>query len=410
MAENVTNLKKPHINTGSLGHVDDGKTTMIAAMTKVLSKKGLAKFVDYGKIDNAPEERARGITISASHVEMETEKRHYSFIDCPGHADYIKNMITGAAQMDGGAILVVNAEKGSQEQTREHMRLARQIGIQYLVVFINKVDLVEDESMLELAEFDIRDNLTKFGFDGENTPIIKGSAAAALGVLPSEAVSKLGEAKVLEIGEKAIEDLLDAVDNYIPTPIRDTESPFLLPIAGNNSIKGRGTVVTGKVARGTLKKGQEVEIVGFGETIKAKAASMEMHHKNYDEVFPGDDIGILLPGIDRDDTVATGKVLAKPGTVKAYKKFEASAYFLTKEEGGRATPFKNDYQPQFYIWTARVTGSIKLPEGQTEIELGKEQIFVVELETAVAMENNVSFIIRESKKTIAGGRITKVIE
>jgi len=258
-------------------------------------------------------------------------------------------MITGTAQMDGGAILVISGEKGSQEQTKEHLRLAYQVGIKYLVVFINKVDLVTDPEMLELAEMDIRENLTKFGFDGEKTPIVKGSAAAALGILSPEAVKKLGEEKTLEIGEKAIEKLLESVDNHIPTPSWDALSPFLMPIAGNNSIKGRGTVVTGKVARGTLKKGQELEIIGFGETIKTKATSMEMHHKNYDEVLPGYDVGILLPGIERDDTVATGKVLAEPGTIKAHKKFEATAYFLTKEEGGRATSFGSDYQPQFYI-------------------------------------------------------------
>jgi len=411
MAENNTSEnKKPHINIGTLGHVDDGKTTLAAAITKFLAKTGLAKFIDYGAIDKAPEEKARGITISSSHIEFETKKRHYSLIDCPGHADYIKNMITGTVQMDGGAILLVNAAKGSQEQTKEHLRLARQVGIQYLVVFINKIDLVDDAESLELAEMDIRENLAKFGFDGEKTPVVKGSAGAALGTLSPEALKKLGAERVLEIGEKAIQELLDAVDNYIPTPPRDASAPFLMPIAGSNSIKGRGTVVTGKVFRGTLKKQQEVEIVGLGETIKVKAASMEMHHKNYDEIFPGYDVGILLPGIDRDKTVATGKALAQPGTIKAHKKFEATAYFLTKDEGGRSTPFGSDYQPQFFIWTAHVTGSIKLPAGKEVVELGKEQNFTVELGSAVAMENNISFIIREGQKTVGGGRITKIIE
>jgi len=335
--KNFDTAKKPHINIGTIGHVDDGKTTLAAAITKVLSEVGLAKFVDYGKIDKAPEEKKRGITIASSHIEFETEKRHYSLIDCPGHADYIKNMITGTAQMDEGAILVVNAEKGSQEQTKEHLRLAYQIGIRYLVVFINKIDLVKDPGDLELAEMDIRENLTKFGFDGEKTPIIKGSALMSLnGTNP-------------EIGKETIEKLLEEIDNYIPTPNRDISAPFLMPIAGNNSIKGRGTVVTGKPIRGVLRKGEEVEIVGFGPTVKVKATSMEMHHKNYDEVTAGLDIGILLQGIERNETVATGRVLAKPGTVKTHKKFQATAYFLTKEEGGRATPFGSNYQPQFYI-------------------------------------------------------------
>ena len=389
--------KKPHINIGTIGHVDDGKTTLAAAITKFLSKTGTTKFIDYAKIDKAPEEKKRGITITSSHIEFETENRHYSLIDCPGHADYVKNMITGTVQMDEGAILVVNGEKGSQEQTKEHLRLAYQIGIRHLVVFINKVDLVKDPETLELAEIDIRENLTKFGFDGEKTPIIRGSALAALNETNPE------------IGEKAIKSLVEAIDSYIPTPQRDTSAPFLMPIADNNYIKGRGTVATGKPKRGTLKKGEEVEIVGLGPTVKVKATSMEMHHKNYDEITAGLDVGILLQGIDRE-TAARGRVLAKPGTVKAHKKFEAAAYFLTKEEGGRATPFRSDYEPQFYIGTASVTGKIKLPEGKEEIELGKDQNFTVELIDSVAMEKDNDFIVREGNRTIAGGRITKIIE
>lgn len=331
---------KPHMNIGTIGHVDHGKTTLAAVLGKT----------DYGKIDNAPEEKARGITISAAHIEFETENRHYSLIDCPGHADYIKNMITGAAQMDEGAILVVSAaEKRTEEgkgagvmpQTKEHLRLAQQIGIKYLVVFINKADLVSDPLEIELTEEDIRESLNKFGFDGAKTPVIHGSALCAL------------EKRNPELGEKKIQELLKAIDSYIPIPERDISRPFLMPIGGNNEIKGRGTVATGKVVRGILKKGEEVEIVGFEATLKAVATGIQMHHKDYEEASPGLDIGILLRGIKREEA-ETGRVLAKPGTIKAYQKFEAIAYFLKKEEGGKmhkgdVGTIRSDYQPQFFI-------------------------------------------------------------
>jgi elongation factor Tu len=334
-------MSKPHMNIGTIGHVDHGKTTLAASITKYLAEKGQAKFKDYKEIDNAPEERARGITISAAHIEFETEKRHYSLIDCPGHADYIKNMITGAAQMDEGAILVVTATEGSKEQTVEHLRLAQQLGIKYLVVFVNKVDLVSDLEMVSLAEMDVREKLASFGFDGEKTPVICGSALCALnGSNP-------------ELGTKKVQELLEAIDSYIPTPARDTSRPFLMPIGGNNEIKGRGTVATGKVVRGILKKGEEVEIVGFGSNLKAVATGIQMHHKDYEEASPGLDIGILLRGVKREEA-ETGRVLAKPGTIKAYRKFEAIAYFLKKEEGGKmhkgdVGTIKSDYQPQFFI-------------------------------------------------------------
>ena len=334
----MNELKKEHINIGTLGHVDHGKTTLSAAITKYLAKKGLAKFKDYGDIDNAPEEEARGITISTAHIEFETEKRHYSLIDCPGHADYINNMIVGTAQMDGGAILVLDATQGVAAQTTEHLRLAHQLGIKHLVVFLNKIDIVLDLSDIEIKKLEIAEELAKFGFDSEKTPIIGGSALCAL------------EGKNPEMGEEAIKDLLDAIDNHIPTPTRDTSSPFLMIIGGNNHVPGRGNVATGEIVRGTLDLGKEVEIVGLRPTIKAIVIGIQMHHKDYSPAVPGLDAGLLFRGIEREE-LETGRVIAAPGTIKAYKEFEAKGKFFKKEEGGKLgdEDIKNGYQPQFII-------------------------------------------------------------
>ncbi|CAN3359262.1 elongation factor Tu, mitochondrial [Diutina catenulata] len=394
------NRSKPHVNIGTIGHVDHGKTTLTAAITKVLSEKGGADFLDYGAIDRAPEERARGITISTAHVEYETDNRHYAHIDCPGHADYIKNMITGAAQMDG-AIIVLAATDGAMPQTREHLLLARQVGIQELVVFVNKVDTIDDPEMLELVEMEIRELLSEFGFDGDNTPVIMGSALCAL------------EGKQPEIGEQAITKLMAAVDEHIPTPQRDLEQPFLMPVEGVFSISGRGTVVTGKVARGVLKKGEEIEIVGnFDKPYKVTVTGIEMFKKELDQAMAGDNAGILLRGVKRDE-VSRGMVLAKPGTVVSHKKVLASLYILTQEEGGRKTGFGSNYKPQLFLRTTDVTGTLTFPEGADQsqsVQPGDNVEMQVELAKAVPIELNQRFNLREGGKTVGTGIVTRIIE
>ncbi|CAB4254336.1 similar to Saccharomyces cerevisiae YOR187W TUF1 Mitochondrial translation elongation factor Tu [Maudiozyma barnettii] len=392
---------KPHVNIGTIGHVDHGKTTLTAAITKTLAKHGGANFLDYNAIDKAPEERARGITISSAHVEYETAKRHYSHVDCPGHADYIKNMITGAAQMDG-AIIVVAATDGQMPQTREHLLLARQVGVQKVVVFVNKVDTIDDPEMLELVEMEMRELLSQYGFDGENAPIIMGSALCAL------------EGREPEIGEKAIMKLLDAVDEYIPTPERDLAKPFLMPVEDVFSISGRGTVVTGRVERGHLKKGEELEIVGFNKVpLKTTVTGIEMFKKELDEAMAGDNAGVLLRGIRRDQ-IKRGMVMAKPGTVSAHTKILASFYILTKEEGGRHSGFGENYRPQMFIRTADVTVVMKFPP---EVEDHSRQIMPgdnVEMECELIhptpLEVGQRFNIREGGKTVGTGLVTRVIE
>ncbi|KAK6456135.1 mitochondrial translation elongation factor TU [Scheffersomyces xylosifermentans] len=393
---------KPHVNIGTIGHVDHGKTTLTAAITKVLSEKGGANFLDYGSIDRAPEERARGITISTAHVEYETDKRHYAHVDCPGHADYIKNMITGAAQMDG-AIIVVAATDGQMPQTREHLLLARQVGVQQLVVFVNKVDTIDDPEMLELVEMEMRELLSVYGFDGDNTPVVMGSALCAL------------EGREPEIGKEAIEKLLDAVDEYIPTPTRDLEHPFLLPVEDVFSISGRGTVVTGRVERGMLKKGEEIEIVGnFDKPFKTTVTGIEMFKKELDAAMAGDNCGILLRGVKRDE-IKRGMVLAKPGTVTSHKKFLASLYILTTEEGGRHSPFGENYKPQAFFRTTDVTCSFSFPEGEgvdhSQMVMPGDNIEMVgELIKATPIEINQRFNIREGGKTVGTGLITRILE
>lgn len=411
---------KPHVNIGTIGHVDHGKTTLTAAITKTLALDGGAQFMDYNQIDKAPEEKARGITISTAHVEYETPNRHYAHVDCPGHADYIKNMITGAAQvryiikekfgimkliyfyqMDG-AIIVVSATDGQMPQTREHLLLARQVGVQNLVVFINKVDQVDDEEMLELVEMEMRDLLAEYGFDGEATPIIKGSALAAL------------EGRDPEIGEKRIHELMDAVDAHIPTPVRDLDKPFLMPIEDVFSISGRGTVATGRVERGTILKGQEVEIVGMGPTIKTTLTGIEMFRKELDRGEAGDNMGALLRGIKREQ-IRRGQVMCAPGSVKSHNKFMAQIYILTKEEGGRHTPFVNNYRPQMFVRTTDVTVSLTHPEGTEDpddklIMPGDNVEMQCELVHDVALEDGQRFTIREGGKTVGTGVVTKVIE
>lgn len=396
------NRSKPHVNVGTIGHVDHGKTTLTAAITKVLSEKGGANFLDYGSIDRAPEERARGITISTAHVEYETDKRHYSHCDCPGHADYIKNMITGAAQMDG-AIIVVAATDGQMPQTREHLLLARQVGIQRVVVFVNKVDTIDDPEMLELVEMEMREVLSTYGFDGDNTPVIMGSALCAL------------EGRQPEIGSEAIMKLLDAVDEYIPTPTRDLEQPFLLPVEDVFSISGRGTVVTGRVERGVLKKGEEVEIVGAGDKpYKVTVTGIEMFKKELDSAMAGDNCGILLRGVKRDE-VHRGMVLAKPGTCQTAKKFLCSLYVLNTEEGGRHSPFGENYKPQAFFRTTDVTCSFKFPDGEgvdhSQMVMPGDNVEMVgELIKATPIELNQRFNIREGGKTVGTGLITRIIE
>lgn len=384
---------KPHINIGTIGHVDHGKTTLTAAISTVLSKKGMAEAKKYEDIDNAPEERARGVTINISHIEYETEKRHYAHIDAPGHADYIKNMITGAAQMDG-AILVVSAPDGPMPQTREHILLARQVGVPAIVVFLNKVDMVQDQELLELVEMEVKELLTKYQYPGNEIPIIRGSALKAL----------QGEAEA----EKQIMALMDAVDKYIPTPKRDIDKPFLMPIEDVFSIKGRGTVVTGRIERGKIKVNDAVEIVGIRETKASVVTGVEMFKKQLDEGQAGDNVGLLVRGIEKDD-VERGQVVAKPGSMTPHKEFDAEAYVLTKEEGGRHTPFFTGYRPQFYIRTTDVTAEVTLPKGVEMVMPGDNTKMSVKLIVPVALEEGLRFAIREGGKTVGAGVISKII-
>lgn len=394
MAKAKFDRSKPHVNIGTIGHVDHGKTTLTAAITKVLAAKGGAEFMDYANIDKAPEERERGITIKTAHVEYQTDKRHYAHVDCPGHADYVKNMITGAAQMDG-AILVIAATDGPMAQTREHILLARQVGVPRMVVFLNKCDMVDDEELLDLVEMEVRELLTEYGFDGDNTPIIRGSALKALE----------GDPKYV----KAIEDLMDAVDEWIPTPERDNDKPFLMSIEDVFTITGRGTVVTGRVERGQLKLNDEVEIVGLKDTKKTVVTGIEMFRKQLDYAEAGDNVGVLLRGIDRSE-VERGQVLAKPGTVHPHKKFKAQVYVLSKEEGGRHTPFFTNYRPQFYFRTTDVTGVVTLPEGTEMVMPGDNVTMTVELIAPIAVENGTKFSIREGGHTVGAGSVTEIIE
>jgi len=391
--------KKPHVNVGTIGHIDHGKTTLTAAITKYLELKGMAQYRSYDQIDNAPEEKARGITINTAHVEYETDKRHYAHVDCPGHADYIKNMITGAAQMDG-SILVVAANDGPMPQTREHILLARQVGVPYIVVFMNKTDMVDDPELLDLVELEVRELLSKYGFPGDEIPIIKGSALKAL-----ESSSKDPNADEY----KPIQELLDALDSYIPEPERPIDKPFLMPIEDVFTISGRGTVVTGRVERGIIKVGDEVEIVGLRETRKTVATGVEMFRKILDEGRAGDNIGVLLRGIGKDE-VERGMVLAKPGSITPHTKFKAEVYVLTKEEGGRHTPFFNGYRPQFYFRTTDVTGVIKLPDGVEMVMPGDNVNLSVELIAPIAMEEGLRFAIREGGRTVGAGVVTEVLE
>ena len=394
MAKQRFERTKPHVNIGTIGHIDHGKTTLTAAITKVLSEKGLADYTPFEQIDKAPEEKERGITINIAHVEYQTERRHYAHVDCPGHADYIKNMITGAAQMDG-AILVVSAADGPMPQTREHVLLARQVNVPYIVVALNKVDMVDDPELLDLVELEVRELLSAYEFPGEEVPVVRVSALKALEGDP--------EAK------RGIEELLEAVDTFIPEPVRDVDKPFLMPIEDVFSITGRGTVVTGRVERGRLRKMEEVEIVGLRETRKTVATDLEMFRKLLDEVVAGDNVGVLLRGIDKDE-VERGQVLAKPGTITPHTAFAAQVYVLSKEEGGRHTPFFNGYRPQFYFRTTDVTGEIRLPEGVEMVMPGDNVEMQVELEKPIAMEEGLRFAIREGGRTVGAGRVTKVIK
>jgi elongation factor Tu len=384
---------KPHVNVGTIGHVDHGKTTLTAAITKVLSKDGKAEFQAFDQIDKAPEERERGITIATAHVEYETDKRHYAHVDCPGHADYVKNMITGAAQMDG-AILVVAATDGPMPQTREHILLARQVGVPKIVVFMNKCDMVSDPEMLDLVEMEIRELLTKNEFDGDAAPIIRGSALKALE----------GDAEY----EKAIGELMDALDTYIPEPVRDLDKPFLMPVEDVFSIKGRGTVATGRIERGTVNINDEVEIVGIKPTRKTVVTGVEMFKKQLDKGQAGDNAGLLLRGIEKTD-IERGMVLAKPGSITPHTEFEAQAYILTKDEGGRHTPFFKGYKPQFYIRTTDVTGEVILPEGTEMVMPGDNISFKVKLMQPIAMDEGLKFAIREGGRTVGAGAVTKII-
>ena len=399
MAKKKFERTKPHVNVGTIGHIDHGKTTLTAAITKVLALKGEAEFRPFDSIDSAPEEKARGITISIAHVEYETDKRHYAHVDCPGHADYIKNMITGAAQMDG-AILVVSAADGPMPQTREHILLARQVQVPYIVVFLNKVDMVDDPELLELVELEVRELLSKYGFPGDKVPVIKGSALKAL-----ESASKDPNAEEF----KTIFELMNAVDTYIPTPTREKDKPFLMPVEDVFAIKGRGTVATGRVERGTVKVGEEVEIVGIRESRKSVVTGVEMFRKLLDQGEAGDNIGVLLRGIERDD-IERGQVLAKPATTKPHKTFMAETYVLSKEEGGRHTPFFTGYKPQFYIRTTDVTGEVTLPEGQEMVVPGDNTNLKVSLGQPIAIEDGLRFAIREGGHTVGAGVVTKVIE
>ncbi len=395
MAKEKFERTKPHVNIGTIGHVDHGKTTLTAAITKVLAQKGLAEEKDFDSIDNAPEEKERGITINTAHVEYETDKRHYAHVDCPGHADYVKNMVTGAAQMDG-AILVVAATDGPMPQTREHILLARQVGVPKIVVFMNKVDMVDDEELLELVEMEIRELLSFYEYDGDNTPVIRGSALGALN----------GDPKWV----KTVEELMDAVDNWIDEPQRDVDKPFLMPIEDVFSITGRGTVATGRIETGIIHTGDPVEIIGFGdEKLTSVVTGVEMFRKILDEGQAGDNVGLLLRGIDKKQ-IRRGMVIAAPGTIKPHKKFKAEVYILKKEEGGRHTPFHNNYRPQFYLRTTDVTGEIHLPEGVEMVLPGDNLTIEVELIQPVALNKGLRFAIREGGRTVGAGQITEIIE
>ncbi|MDB3923915.1 elongation factor Tu [Candidatus Pelagibacter sp.] len=387
---------KPHCNIGTIGHVDHGKTTLTAAITITLAEAGGAKAVAYDQIDKAPEEKERGITISTAHVEYETEKRHYAHVDCPGHADYVKNMITGAAQMDG-AILVVNAADGPMPQTREHILLGRQVGIPAIVVYLNKVDQVDDKDMIELVEEEIRELLTSYKYPGDKTPIVKGSALAAV------------EGRDEEIGKNSIMELMKAVDDFIPQPAREVDKPFLMPVEDVFSISGRGTVATGRIESGVIKTGEEVEIVGVTETKKSVCTGVEMFRKLLDSGEAGDNVGILLRGVERDD-IQRGQVLCKPGSITPHTKFEAQAYVLKKDEGGRHTPFFTKYRPQFYFRTTDVTGEVTLPAGTEMVMPGDDAKFTVTLITPIAMSEKLNFAIREGGRTVGAGVVTKIIE
>jgi len=386
---------KPHVNVGTIGHVDHGKTTLTAAITKVLAKEGLASYLAYDQIDKAPEERERGITIATAHVEYSTKARHYAHVDCPGHADYVKNMITGAAQMDG-AILVVSAADGPMPQTREHILLARQVGVKYMVVYLNKVDMLDDPELRELVEMEVRDLLKKYEFPGDEIPIVPGSALKALEGDPSP------------MGEGSIHKLMEALDSYIPTPQRQTDKPFLMPVEDVFSISGRGTVATGRVERGKIKVGEEVEIVGLRETQKTVVTGVEMFRKLLDEGMAGDNIGALLRGLKRED-VERGQVLAKPGSITPHTKFKANIYVLTKEEGGRHTPFFKGYRPQFYFRTTDVTGTVGLPDNVEMVMPGDNLTMDVELITPIAMEKEVRFAVREGGRTVGSGVVAEII-
>ena len=390
---------KPHVNVGTIGHVDHGKTTLSAAISAVLATKGLAEMKDYDNIDNAPEEKERGITIATSHIEYETENRHYAHVDCPGHADYVKNMITGAAQMDG-AILVVSAADGPMPQTREHILLSRQVGVPYIVVFLNKQDMVDDAELLELVEMEVRELLSSYDFPGDDTPIVAGSALKAL-----------EEAKAGDVGEwgEKILKLMAEVDAYIPTPERDTEKTFLMPVEDVFSIAGRGTVVTGRIERGVVKVGDEVEIVGIRDTQKTTVTGVEMFRKELDKGEAGDNVGVLLRGTKKEE-VERGMVLCKPGSITPHKKFEGEIYVLSKDEGGRHTPFFNNYRPQFYVRTTDVTGAITLPEGTEMVMPGDNVKITVELISPIALEEGTRFAIREGGRTVGAGVVTKIIE
>jgi elongation factor Tu len=388
--------KKPHVNVGTIGHVDHGKTTLTAAITKTQASKKLAEFVAFDQIDKAPEEKARGITIATAHVEYESAARHYAHVDCPGHADYVKNMITGAAQMDG-AILVVSAADGPMPQTREHILLARQVGVPYIVVFMNKVDMVDDAELLDLVELEVRELLSKYEFPGDDIPVIRGSALKAL------------EGEDSDIGMGAIQKLMDALDAYIPEPKRDVDRPFLMPVEDVFSISGRGTVATGRIERGRVKVGEEIEIVGMKDTAKTTVTGVEMFRKLLDEGQAGDNVGCLLRGVKRED-IERGQVLAKPGSITPHTKFEAEAYVLTKEEGGRHTPFFNGYRPQFYFRTTDVTGVATLPEGTEMVMPGDNIKLSVTLITPIAMDEGLRFAIREGGRTVGAGVVTKILE
>jgi len=396
MSKEKFERNKPHVNIGTIGHVDHGKTTLSAAITKVLAETGKAHYTPYDQIDKTPEEKARGITISTAHLEYSTNARHYAHVDCPGHADYVKNMITGAAQMDG-AILVVSAADGPMPQTREHILLARQVGVPYIVVYMNKVDMVDDAELLDLVELEVRELLSTYKFPGDEIPVIRGSALKAL------------EGDKSDIGVGSIMKLMDAVDSYIPTPVRDIDKPFLMPVEDVFSISGRGTVVTGRIERGVIKVGEEVEIVGYQATVKTIVTGVEMFRKLLDQGQAGDNVGCLLRGTKRED-IERGQVLAKPGSITPHKKFKAQVYVLTKEEGGRHTPFFANYRPQFYFRTTDVTGTITLPEGAEMVMPGDNVTVTVELITPIAMDKELRFAIREGGHTVGAGVVAEIIE